>query len=97
MATVVITAASVAADQPASTAAQAGISISMSNGSAAQVIAAAPFAATFTDVAPGSYTATAFAVDVNGNQVGSPITSDSFTVAAPVVYNMPSGITVTVS
>lgn len=97
MSTVTVTVASVEADQPSSTAAQGGISISISNGSAAQLITAAPYAATFTDVAPGQYTASAYAVDVNGNTVGTVMTSEPFTVAAPVAYQMPASISVTVS
>jgi uncharacterized protein (DUF2141 family) len=96
LATVTVVVASVEADQPSITAAQGGISISISNGSAAQVIAAAPYQAVFENVAPGSYTASAVAQDVNGNAVGTAITSEAFTVAAPVSYNIPQSITVTV-
>jgi len=97
MAIVKVTVTTSAVDQPSSTAAQGGIVITLSNGAAPQTIAAAPYEVVFNDVAVGSYTFTAQAVDVNGNAVGAAITSESFTVAAPVVYNMPSGITVSVA
>lgn len=97
MAIVTVTVATTAVDQPSSTAAQGGILITLSNGAAPQTISAAPYQAVFNDVAVGSYTITAQAVDVNGNAVGSPITSEAINVAAPVVFQMPSGISVTVS
>lgn len=97
MATVVVTLATVETNQPAGTAAQGGIVFTLSNGAPAQTIAAAPFAASFADVAPGTYSATAHAIDVNGQMVGSVMTSESFTVAPPVPYQMPATITVAVS
>lgn len=97
MSTVTVVVATSEVDQPSSTAAQAGISISISNGSAAQTITTAPYQAVFENVAPGSYTATAHAIDANGNAVGSPVTSEAFTVAAPVAYQIPASITVTVA
>jgi hypothetical protein len=97
MSTVIVTLATVEADQPAGTAAQGGIVFTLSNGAAPQTIAAAPFTASFADVVPGSYVATCQAVDVNGNPVGALLTSDQFTIAAPVPFQIPSSISVTVS
>ena len=73
----------------------AGVKITLSNG-AAQVIAAAPYSATFTDVAPGSYTASAQAVDAAGADLGAAAVSAEFTIAAPVSVDVPSVVTVTV-
>lgn len=76
----------------------AGVSISLSGGAVpAQVITAAPYSATFSDVAPGVYTASAQAVDAAGNAIGAAAVSAEFTIAAPEVsIDIPSVVTVTV-
>ncbi|MGA7781157.1 MAG: hypothetical protein WCA85_26090 [Paraburkholderia sp.] len=96
MSTVVATLSTVESDQPATTAAQGGITFTLSGGAPSQLIAAAPYSASFSDVAPGSYTVTTQAVDVNGNAVGAAVTSEEFAVAAPVQYNLPSGLNISV-
>ncbi len=94
----VIVAVETQAQQFPSTTVSAGVSISLSGGAVpAQVISAAPYSATFADVAPGTYTASAVATDSAGNPLGTPIVSVEFTVAAPVSIDVPSVINVTVS
>ncbi|WP_394779084.1 hypothetical protein [Undibacterium sp.] len=105
MRTVVITVASTSTQVPVGPAA-AGILIGLAGAggvaaASAQTIAAAPYAATFADVAPGVYSATAQAVDVNGQPLGEPIVSASFEVAdvAPpgpttMAVDLPVSITV---
>lgn len=76
--------------------APAGVSITLSNGAPAQLIASAPYSATFADVAPGSYTASAQAVDAAGAPLGAAAVSAEFTIAASVSVDVPSVVTVTV-
>lgn len=96
MSTVVVTLATQQQAFPAGTVA-AGIVISLSGGTIpAQTVTAAPYTASFADVAPGTYTATAQAVDASGNALGDPKVSAEFTVAAPVMVDVPETITVQV-
>lgn len=106
MKTVVVSVATSVSQFPAGTA-PAGLMISLSDPAyAPQHITTAPYAATFSNVAPGSYTASAQAIDANGVALGDPITSTSFTVAADdaapvesaatVSVDVPSAISVTV-
>ncbi len=96
MSTVVATITSVTSQNfPAGTK-PAGISIGIT-GIAPQLIAAAPYSATFTNVPDGSYTATAQAVDASGNPLGAPFTSATFTVASgTVAVDIPGAISVSV-
>ncbi|CAN0620337.1 conserved protein of unknown function [Burkholderia multivorans] len=76
----------------------AGIVISLSGGSIApQNVTSAPYTASFDNVPPGSYTATAQAVDASGNALGAPATSAEFTVAESVLVDVPSVVTVQVN
>lgn len=96
--TVLVVLGTVDSDQPAGTAAQGGITFTLSNGAPAQMIAAAPFSASFADVAFGSYTVTTQAVDVNGQAVGAPSVSEAFNVIDDSVkYQLPGGMTISVS
>jgi hypothetical protein len=98
MKTVVVVLSTVASAQAAGTAAQGGIVFALSNGAPSQMIAAAPYSASFVDVAPGTYTATAQAVDVNGVAVGELKTSAPFTIEDDSVpYNLPDTLTVNIS
>ena len=98
MSTVIVTVATASAPFPAGTVA-AGIVISIPNQTlvSPQTITAAPYSATFDNVAPGTYTATAQAVDHAGAPLGAASTSDSFTISAPdVTVDVPQSISVTV-
>jgi hypothetical protein len=97
LATVIVTLATQQQAFPAGTAA-AGIVITLVGASVApQHITAAPYSASFSDVAPGTYTASAQAVDANGNALGAGAVSAEFTVAAPdVMVDVPSVVTVSV-
>lgn len=94
----VIVAVETQSQQFPSTTVSAGVSISLSGGAVpAQVISAAPYSATFADVAPGTYTASAQAVDAAGNAIGAAAVSAEFTIAAPdVSIDVPSVVNVTV-
>jgi predicted phage tail protein len=98
MSTVVVTVETTSTPFPAGTVA-AGIAIALSGAPVApQVVTTAPYSASFSDVAPGTYTATAQAVDASGNALGSPAVSAQFTIAAPDVnVDVPSTVNVTVS
>lgn len=97
MSTVIVTLETVATPFPAGTVA-AGISISLSGGAVpAQTVTAAPYTASFADVAPGSYTASAQALDANGQPLGAAAMSAEFTIAAPdVSVDVPSTVTVAI-
>jgi hypothetical protein len=96
MSTVIVAVATTSTSFPAGTVA-AGIVISLSGGAVpAQTVTAAPYTASFADVAPGTYTATAQAVDSSGNPLGAAATSAEFTVAAPVMVDVPQTVTVQV-
>jgi len=98
MSTVIVTVATTSTPFPAGTIA-AGIVISIADQTlvAPQTVTSAPYTATFDNVAPGTYTATAQAVDHAGAPLGSAITSTSFTISAPDVnVDIPQSITVTV-
>lgn len=95
MSTVVVTVATAVTQFPAGTA-PAGIVITIP-GAAPQTIAASPYVATFDNVAPGSYIASAQAVDTAGNPLGAASTSSQFEVVAPTVgIDVPASISVTV-
>lgn len=98
MSTVVVAVETSSTPFPAGTV-PAGIVISLSGGAVpAQTVTTAPYSASFSDVAPGTYTATAQAVDASGNQLGAPAVSAEFTIAAPDVnVDVPSVVNVTVS
>jgi len=76
----------------------AGVSISLSGGAAAaQLVSAAPYSATFSDVAPGTYTASAQTVDASGNAIGALAVSAEFTIVADTVgSDIPSIVSVSV-
>ena len=75
----------------------AGIVITV-EGIAPQTITAAPYQAVFDNLAPGTYTATAQAVDHAGASLGAVATSAPFTIAAPEVnVDIPQTVTVTIS
>lgn len=96
--TVVVTIETVATPFPAGTV-PTGINISLSGGVVpAHVAMAAPYAATFTDVAPGTYTATAQAIDSNGAPLGAAAVSAEFTITADpdVNVDIPSIVTVSI-
>ena len=75
----------------------AGMSITLSNGAPAQLVAAAPYTASFSDVAPGSYTSTAQFVDAHCNALGPVFTSGAITVEAPVSIDVPNIVTATLT
>lgn len=96
MATVIVSIATQQQAFPAGTAA-AGIVITLVGASVApQHISASPYSASFSDVAPGTYTASAQAVDANGNALGAAATSAPFTIEAPVMVDVPQTVTVSV-
>jgi hypothetical protein len=96
MSTVIVTVATTSTPFPSGTV-PAGIVISLSGDSVpSQTITSAPYTASFSDVAPGSYTASAQAVDHAGNPLGAAATSAEFTVAAPVMVDVPQTVSVTV-
>jgi hypothetical protein len=72
----------------------AGASITLSNGAPAQLIAAAPYTASFADVADGTYTATVQFVDQAGNPLGAATTSGPVTVASPVSIDVPNVVNI---
>lgn len=98
MSTVVVNVETQSQPFPAATV-PAGITISLSGGVVApQTVTTAPYSASFADVAPGTYTASAVATDSSGNALGSPAVSAEFTIAEPDVnIDIPSTVTVTVS
>ena len=98
MSTVVVAVETTSTPFPAGTV-PAGIVISLSGGAVApQTVTAAPYSASFSDVPPGTYTASAQAVDASGNALGAAAVSAEFTIAAPDVnVDVPSTVTVTVS
>lgn len=98
MATVVVSLETQSQNFPAGTVA-AGIVITIVGSSIApQTVTAAPYSATFADVPAGQYSASAQAVDSNGNALGAAAVSAQFTVAAPdVAIDIPSVVNVTVS
>lgn len=96
MSTVIVTVATASTPFPAGTV-PAGIVITLSGGAVApQTVTAAPYSASFSDVVPGSYTASAQAVDASGNALGAAAVSAEFTVAAPVNIDVPQTVNVTV-
>ena len=97
MATVTVVIETVATPFPAGTV-LAGIVISMEGIVTSKTITAAPYQAVFDNVAPGTYTATAQAVDHSGSALGAAATSAPFTIAAPDVnVDIPQTVTVTIS
>lgn len=96
MSTVIVTLETVATSFPTGTI-PAGIVITLVGSSVApQTVTAAPYSASFADVAPGQYTASAQAVDHAGAALGAAAVSAEFTIAAPVMVDVPSVVTVTV-
>jgi hypothetical protein len=97
MSTVVVSVATQSVAFP-STTVPAGIVITLVGATnTPQTVTAAPYTASFADVAPGVYTASAVAVDSSGNSLGAAAVSESFTVAAPVMVDVPSTVTVSIS
>lgn len=96
MANVIVTVATQQQAFPAGTVA-AGIVITLSGGVAPQTVTAAPYSASFADVAPGSYTASAQAIAADGSALGAAAVSAEFTIAAPVNVDVPQTVSVTVS
>lgn len=97
MSTVIVTVATQSQSFPAGTV-PAGIVISLSGGAIApQTITAAPYSASFSDVAPGTYTANAQAVAADGSALGAAAVSAEFTVAAPVMVDVPSTVSIQVN
>ena len=101
MSTVIVQVATAPTPFPAGTA-PAGIAIALLGVSPTpdvtptQMITAAPYEATFANVPPGTYTASAAALDASGNPLGAPAVSAQFTVEAPVSVDVPQTVTVTV-
>jgi len=96
MSTIIVTVATTSTPFP-STTIPAGIVISLSGGNVpAQTITTAPYSASFSDVAPGNYTASAQAIDHAGNPLGAAAVSAEFTVAAPVMVDVPQTVTIQV-
>ena len=96
MSTVTVTVVSQSQEFPAGTV-SAGITVTL-EGLPAVVLTAAPYVATFDNVAAGTYAITAQTNDASGNALGSAITG-SVTVAAPaqVAIDVPASLTVTVA
>lgn len=79
-----------------STIATRGIAIAV-GGLPPQIVTTAPYTAIFNDVAPGSYSATAQALDTDGGRIGTLVSSDPFTIADPgVMLDIPLSITVSI-
>ena len=96
MSTVIVSVATASTPFPAGTV-PAGIVITLSGGIAPQTVTAAPYSASFSDVAPGQYTASAQAIDSAGNALGAAAVSAEFTIAAPDVnVDIPQTVSVTV-
>lgn len=97
MATVIVSIATQAQAFPAATVA-GGIVITLVGAAVApQTVTTAPYSASFADVAPGTYTASAQAIDHAGNPLGAAAVSEAFTVAAPdVMVDVPATVSVTV-
>lgn len=92
--TVIVTIETVEANFPPGTVA-AGINFTLSGGVVApQLVTAAPFTASFADVADGSYTVSAQAVDAAGTAIGAAAVSSEFVVATDVSIAIPSVVTV---
>ena len=96
MATVLVEVESTSTQFPAGTV-PAGIVITI-DGITPQTVAAAPYKATFENVGPGTYTASAQAVSSTGTALGAAFVSTPFTVSAPDVnVDVPASVTVTIS
>lgn len=97
MANVIVTVATQQQAFPAGTAA-AGLVITLVGASVApQHVTAAPYTASFADVAPGTYTASAQAVAADGSALGAAAVSEAFTIPAPdVMVDVPATVTVSV-
>jgi hypothetical protein len=93
--TVVVTIETVETQFPAGTVA-AGILFTLSGGAAPVLVAAAPFTASFADVADGSYTVTAQAVAADNSPIGAGASSAEFVVASDVSIAIPSVVTVSI-
>jgi hypothetical protein len=94
--TVVVTIETVETQFPAGTVA-AGINFTLSGGVVpAQLVTAAPFTVSFADVADGSYTVTAQAVDAAGTAIGAAAVSAEFVIASDVSIAIPSVVTVSI-
>lgn len=98
MSTVIVTVATQAQNFPSTTIA-GGIVITLVGASVApQTVTAAPYSASFADVAPGQYSASAQAIDHAGNPLGAAAVSEAFTIAAPdVSIDVPATVSVTVN
>ena len=96
MATVIVSIATQPVAFPSGTV-PSGIVISLSGGAVApQTVTAAPYSGSFSDVAPGSYTASAQAIAADGSALGAAAVSAEFTIAAPVNVDIPQTVSVQV-
>lgn len=97
MSTVIVSVATTGQQFPASTV-STGIVITLVGAAVAPVhVTAAPYTATFTDVTPGTYSASAQSVDQNGAPIGAAAVSEPFTVSAPdVTIDIPQTVTVAI-
>jgi len=75
-----------------------GFKIALSDASvAAQLVTAAPYAATFAVQAGATYTATLQSVDQNGNGFGPVFTSNPVTVEADISVSVPNVTSITLA
>lgn len=97
MANVIVSVATTQAPFPAGTAA-AGLVITLVGASVApQHVTAAPYTASFADVAPGTYTASAQSVAADGSALGAAAVSAQFTITAPdVAVDVPTLLNVSI-
>ena len=95
MSTVIVTIATSVNQYPAGTVG-GGIVITIP-GIAPQTITSAPYAATFDNVGPGTYSATAQLIDATGNPLGAIVTSASFDVVAPATVGIDTPMSITIA
>ena len=76
----------------------AGLSVSISgNPVPAQIVTAAPWSVSFSNVPAGEYTAAVQGVDSNGKPLGASVSSAQFTVQPDVSIEVPTVVSVAVS
>lgn len=102
MSKVIVAVALAAASFPAGTAAVAKIRVSIHEGvildsviDSQDIPPTAPVQATFENVADGTYTAMAQAIDADGNAVGDPVTAKFNAATPPVSMDVPATLVVT--
>lgn len=75
-----------------------GFKVSLSDATIApQILAAAPYLATFANVTPGVYSATLQAVDQNGRGFGPVFSSGQVTVEADIMVDVPNVTSITLT